>query len=417
MERERNGWGVPSFIAGLLLLGGILWLWRDVPVAVDPLRRDRILAVVGATGALLTAWFGHLSYPRVYNLKIMALAIGTATASLLGLAVTVALPFVVEMTGSAAVPAAGMVALLSVLIVLLTTTVAPEFVGYRTANRVSLILVAVLIGGTAAGLAIPAVRVALARALVDAGRPGSTVFWLISTGVAAIVTLSVFSETNTSGIGGIHTGAALFLGAAWLIPDADQLLRSLVLAALPLHVGIGTLIHWIVRLENRASYDPLLRIYNRGWADAVLEERSQVDLRAPATIAMVDIDHFKAVNDTHGHDGGDAVLQTVAARVRSAVLPDGIVARFGGEELIVFLPRFDQEAAEPILERVRAEVERTAVPHRRRKIQVTCSIGFATRAERSQPLELVLKAADKALYAAKEGGRNQVCRGRLRRKG
>jgi diguanylate cyclase (GGDEF)-like protein len=169
-------------------------------------------------------------------------------------------------------------------------------------------------------------------------------------------------------------------------------------------------------LENRAAYDPLLRIYNRGWCDQVLAERSRMDTRPPFALALIDLDHFKAVNDSHGHDAGDQVLQEIAQRVRLTVVPHATVGRYGGEELIVFMPHAGAHEARELLEGVRSAVEDAPVKHRKRAISMTCSIGYAIRTERDQPLSTVLKAADRALYVAKDKGRNQIRLGRLRKK-
>ena len=119
---------------------------------------------------------------------------------------------------------------------------------------------------------------------------------------------------------------------------------------------------------------------------------------------MIDLDHFKKVNDTHGHEAGDVVLQETAQRIRSQLVPRGVLARYGGEELVAFIPGCEGRELKQLLEGVRKAVAAEPVRYKRTKIRVTCSIGCAVRTARSQPLSAVLKAADRAVYVAKEKG-------------
>ena len=144
------------------------------------------------------------------------------------------------------------------------------------------------------------------------------------------------------------------------------------------------------------------------------------------TVAMVDVDHFKKVNDTHGHDVGDQVLRMVATCLRR-VSGGGRAYRYGGEEFAVIFPSKDLERALPHLEELRETIGRAGFVVRGRKrpkqkpeqankkspgkatLQVTVSIGAAARDDKNTTPERLLKAADQALYKAKKGGRNQVC--------
>lgn len=144
------------------------------------------------------------------------------------------------------------------------------------------------------------------------------------------------------------------------------------------------------------------------------------------TVAMVDVDHFKKVNDTHGHDVGDQVLRMVATCLRR-VSGGGRAYRYGGEEFTVIFPGKDMQRALPHLEELREAIGRAEFVVRGRKrpkqkpegpgkkssgkktLQVTVSIGVATRDETNTTPEQLIKAADQALYKAKKGGRNQVC--------
>lgn len=144
------------------------------------------------------------------------------------------------------------------------------------------------------------------------------------------------------------------------------------------------------------------------------------------TVAMVDVDHFKKVNDVHGHDVGDQVLRMVATCLRR-VSGGGRAYRYGGEEFAVIFPNKDLERALPHLEELRETIARTGFTVRGRKrpkrkpeqsgrkntgkgqLQVTVSIGAAERNDRHNTPQQLIKAADQALYRAKKGGRNKVC--------
>lgn len=166
----------------------------------------------------------------------------------------------------------------------------------------------------------------------------------------------------------------------------------------------------VVRLRDRAHVDALTALPNR----TALEERIGEETaryhryRRPVALLVVDLDHFKAVNDTHGHEAGDAALVQAAAAIRSAVRDVDFPARFGGEEMVVLLPETMLTAAMDAAERVRAAVEGMRVEVERQVIPVTASIGVSACPECvDSPVEL-FASADAALYAAKEAGRNRV---------
>jgi diguanylate cyclase (GGDEF)-like protein len=122
---------------------------------------------------------------------------------------------------------------------------------------------------------------------------------------------------------------------------------------------------------------------------------------------MVDIDHFKRVNDTHGHPAGDTVIKELADVATRTLRPSDILARYGGEEFVVSLPDTDQEQALVVAERLRKAVEATAVVSEAGAIRFTVSIGVAICTHRT-PLKDAIERADKALFAAKRNGRNRV---------
>jgi diguanylate cyclase (GGDEF)-like protein len=133
--------------------------------------------------------------------------------------------------------------------------------------------------------------------------------------------------------------------------------------------------------------------------------------RAGVAVAMLDVDHFKAVNDTYGHLAGDAVLASVAEALTASLRPGDLAGRFGGEEFCVLLARADQAAATGIAERLRSRLGEITVPGTAAEParRITVSVGVAALSDCPGDLTDLLAAADAALYRAKEGGRNMVC--------
>jgi two-component system cell cycle response regulator len=161
-----------------------------------------------------------------------------------------------------------------------------------------------------------------------------------------------------------------------------------------------------------ALVDPLTGAFNRRYMDAHVPKliaRCRA-VQKPLAILMVDLDHFKQVNDVHGHAAGDHVLKDIVNRITNALRPSDLVARLGGEEFIIVMPETDLIAAIHIAERLRKRIETTPVEGAGdQPISVTVSIGAAvTLPESQEELPEVLKRADAALYDAKKTGRNKV---------
>jgi two-component system, cell cycle response regulator len=156
--------------------------------------------------------------------------------------------------------------------------------------------------------------------------------------------------------------------------------------------------------------DGLTQAYNKRYFVEQLERELARCGRnkRPLSLLMFDIDHFKKINDTHGHLTGDHVLKEMAARVRRRVRKDEIFARYGGEEFAVVLPEASREQAIHVAETLRTIVAREPFEFEHEQITVTISIGVATIAEEI-PAGTFVKTADDCLYRAKRGGRNQVC--------
>jgi two-component system, cell cycle response regulator len=164
------------------------------------------------------------------------------------------------------------------------------------------------------------------------------------------------------------------------------------------------------RLERLAAVDPLTDAFNRRFGIARLREEFSRAVRAenPLGILMLDLDHFKAVNDTYGHLVGDRVLRAVAAACRRVLREGDVLIRYGGEEFLVLLPGAGPEDVRQVGERIRRAVTETSVEEGDLRVGVTLSLGGATYRETSDSTDSLVALADGALYQAKEGGRNRL---------
>ncbi len=160
-----------------------------------------------------------------------------------------------------------------------------------------------------------------------------------------------------------------------------------------------------------ALVDPLTGARNRAGMDAALKREIELSHRhnAPMCIMLLDIDHFKLVNDNFGHAGGDFVLQAVAQCVSETIRGSDMFFRFGGEEFLIMLSCTEMEGATLLAERIRKKVEALSfAPHR--TLQITASLGVSAVNENDN-LSSLFERTDKALYKAKNSGRNQVIQG------
>jgi diguanylate cyclase (GGDEF)-like protein len=164
-------------------------------------------------------------------------------------------------------------------------------------------------------------------------------------------------------------------------------------------------------LGSAAHTDAMTRIYNKGYLLEALEaefKRAKA-LHNEFSVLFFDLDHFKNVNDTYGHDAGDYVLKEFAALIRSSHLrPKDVFARYGGEEFVVLLSATGAKAAAELGERIRAAIETHAFIYEGKRLPITTSMGIAELHAGVTSAQTLLKAADKALYVAKQSGRNRV---------
>jgi two-component system, cell cycle response regulator len=190
-----------------------------------------------------------------------------------------------------------------------------------------------------------------------------------------------------------------------------------------IQVGRGTVIRFgfqddldesfHANLMSSALRDGLTKLFNKRY----FLERLDAELkfaqrhRTAVSLLLLDLDHFKKVNDTLGHLAGDAVLAAVAAALSKAVRNEDVVARYGGEEMAIILRAIGIDAAAGMAERMRKVVENTAIQFDGRELRVTVSIGVAEYPSTpAKQIDELIEASDKALYRAKDGGRNRVSR-------
>jgi two-component system cell cycle response regulator len=166
----------------------------------------------------------------------------------------------------------------------------------------------------------------------------------------------------------------------------------------------------VTQTIEMAVTDGLTGLHNRRYLDSHLQtlfERA-VARRRPLSLMITDLDRFKSVNDTYGHDGGDAVLREFARRLRKNVRGIDLACRFGGEEFVVVMPDTEATIAEKVAERVRAEIAELPFAINGVGVPVTVSVGVSSLKRGVDSVADLLKRADVALYEAKSGGRNRV---------
>lgn len=189
---------------------------------------------------------------------------------------------------------------------------------------------------------------------------------------------------------------------------------SMVAAAVLIALGVADRLRdqrlALTDAERRAQSDALTGVLNRR---SLLERLDGACLRArarglPIALLFIDLDHFKQINDTHGHPAGDACLKAIIGPIQAELRQSDVIGRYGGEEFVVILSSADAAAAQPIAERIRQRVAESSVPGFGAPIHLTCSIGIATSDTLGVWGEHLIARADEAVYAAKRCGRNCV---------
>jgi diguanylate cyclase (GGDEF)-like protein len=207
--------------------------------------------------------------------------------------------------------------------------------------------------------------------------------------------------------------------ASFLLSDAEPLLYyglplSMVAAAILIALGVADRLREqrvaLSDAERRAQTDPLTGVLNRS---SLIERLDAACVRAqtrglPIALLFIDLDHFKVINDTRGHQAGDACLRSVIAPIQQELRQSDVIGRYGGEEFVVILSSADSHAAQAIAQRIREGVAELEVLGFGTPIRLTCSIGVATSDALNVWGESLVASADAAVYVAKSAGRNQV---------
>jgi diguanylate cyclase (GGDEF)-like protein len=163
------------------------------------------------------------------------------------------------------------------------------------------------------------------------------------------------------------------------------------------------------RIQNLATHDELTGLYNRRYMLDLLQLEHQRCMRSghPFCIVMLDLDHFKQINDTHGHPAGDAVLRAFADEVRSVMRASDTIARWGGEEFLLLMTETRGSLGKPAIERLREHIAALRPKGVDSSLQITISAGL-TEHRAGEPVSETISRADKAVYVAKSQGRNRV---------
>lgn len=200
--------------------------------------------------------------------------------------------------------------------------------------------------------------------------------------------------------------AALFFGMFFIYP----LIRTHVTEEGKLRAMTASLSARSETLEHAALTDGLTGMQNRRYFDDALREYLEEFRRIekPVGLMILDLDHFKQINDTHGHDVGDQVLKEVATCLKDFTRFHDVVARLGGEEFAVVAPNMDQDLLIKLAERIRKAISGLAVVSGNVRLKVTTSVGLAIW-DGKETAEEFYRRADKMLYQAKRMGRNRVC--------
>ena len=200
----------------------------------------------------------------------------------------------------------------------------------------------------------------------------------------------------------------LFLNGFWLLSMLYFVIPILITCLILFEILLSQWRHRERLIQHLSQIDPLTNTFNRRRISQSLEYLHQQDPQNPYAVILLDLDHFKSINDQFGHHMGDTVLIAVSQKLGLHLRESDVVGRFGGEEFILILKQSSALKARQIAERCRAAIEDLVIQNEDgRAIRITASFGIALATDKLKPQQL-LDQADKALYAAKASGRNQI---------
>lgn len=408
MPTGRTQWGAVFYVVSIVLLGGLCCLFTSVPAGLNPILYNKILPILGLLFSGFVLFFGHFSYPRLHSVKVYFLGYSSGLTGIVYF--LLCKPFFKTLAMDRL--SQGYIELLIIISLtnLIIASLVPSGTKYRITRSFTLAIVtteAVILGilrigsNTASWLNALFYNTAL-----------DPVFWIGPVLFLAATLLSIWKIRSEFFLGGIVAGCALLFFVSWICrlvsPSHTDLSHLLLFSATPFYLSCSMVVHGFSRMEHRISFDPLLKIYNRDYCSRIITEQANINVAPPFAVAMVDIDHFKQVNDTYGHQAGDAVLHAVAQAVQRGAGQQGISCRYGGEELVIFFPQKNTKEVTLIVEKIRTDIEKIKTRSGNKKISVTISAGISHRESFSQSIVDIIRASDKAMYAAKNGGRNQV---------
>jgi len=221
--------------------------------------------------------------------------------------------------------------------------------------------------------------------------------------IAGYVAYAILYWNSQSSLASLVVPVIFFFGACFVF----------AVTALSLRTALDVRRVAVLELENIT--DPLMAIHNRRYLERRLDEEVARANRynLPLSLLMIDVDHFKNINDTFGHGTGDLVLTGLGKMIADACRDSDIAARYGGEEIVIIAPNTKASTAMILAERLRLAVEAAALlptggSHAGAPTKVTVSIGVAELGEESRDVASLLASADKAVYRAKREGRNRV---------
>lgn len=403
----KNRWGAVVFLLGVFFTVIVAFVNRSYPLVFLPSRE---VYIAGSLLSLVVIITGHLSYPRINNSKIYLLAY------LNGLVLLFFFLCSNILFKELPVVPRGFFGYLILLLQfnIFIVCLIPSYQKYRIIRSITLAVVTIeLITTMVMRLNPQAINWMMSLKFYSWRE---IYFWISPAVFLFTFSITVSFLKNEFFLGGMLSGLSFVLTTIWALGNNEHsptMQQVILLVSSTVYTTTGILIHWFCRMEHKVSYDPLLQVYNREYAGKIINEQSNIDCNPPFTIAMIDIDHFKNVNDTYGHQAGDQVLYAVAQEVYKEVKSEGIVCRYGGEEIIVFFPYHETKPVVNKMEQVRLKIESMITHFDKKKISVTISCGIASRGTLQNTVIQVIAAADKALYRAKKDGRNQIKVGKI----